>query len=61
MQDKDDIIFEQSQQINRLSSRITYLQEELASAEDEIDSQRVKYEQTISMLEHDLGEALYGH
>jgi peptidoglycan hydrolase CwlO-like protein len=35
-EDKDEKIFELTQEVTRLKGQITYLQEELASAEDSI-------------------------
>ena len=56
---KDDKIFELNEEIKRLRNRVTYLQEELASVEDELMTVRQQYENRIADLEQQLGNALY--
>jgi chromosome segregation ATPase len=56
---KDERIFELTQEVNRLRGRITYLQEELASVEDELAAKVERYEDRIVELEQQLGDALY--
>jgi predicted nucleic acid-binding Zn-ribbon protein len=52
-------IFELEQEIVRLRGQITYLQEELSSAEDEVARVTNRFEYQIDRLEQDLGDALY--
>lgn len=56
---KDERIFELTQEVNRLRGQITYLQEELASVEDEMAAKIERYEGRIFELEEQLGDALY--
>lgn len=56
---KDDKIFELNEQIKKLGNQVTYLQEELASVEDELMAARQQYENRIADLEQQLGNALY--
>ena len=56
---KDERIFELTQEVNRLRGQITYLQEELASVEDEMAAKIERYEGRIFELEDQLGDALY--
>lgn len=58
---KDEKIFELTQEINRLRGQVTYLQEELADAEDRIDIVRSRLQDKIADLERQLGDALCGH
>lgn len=55
---KDDKIYEQNELIKTLRNQITYLQEELALAEDETNKQKEKYELKISELEEQIGSLL---
>jgi len=48
-------IYDLQQEIIRLRGQITYLQEELASAEDELSNSTYKFERKISELEQYLG------
>lgn len=57
---KDEKIFELNQEISRLRSQITYLQEELYVAEDKISEITERFESKILELEQQLGNALYG-
>jgi predicted nucleic acid-binding Zn-ribbon protein len=57
---KDDKIFELNQEISRLRGQVTYLQEELYSAEDNLDMEIERYESKIADLEQQLGNALFG-
>ena len=52
-------IFELEQEIVRLRGQITYLQEELSSAEDEGARVTNRFEYQIDRLEQELGDALY--
>ena len=52
-------IFELEQEIVRLRGHITYLQEELSSAEDEVARVTNRFEYQIDRLEQELGDALY--
>ena len=52
-------IFELEQEIVRLRGQITYLQEELSSAEDELVRVTNRFEYRIDRLEQELGDALY--
>lgn len=56
---KDDKIFELNELIKQLRNQVTYLQEELASVEDELMAARQQYENRIADLEQQLGNALY--
>lgn len=56
---KDDKIFELNEEIKRLRNQVTYLQEELASVEDDLMAARQQYEHRIEDLELQLGNALY--
>ena len=56
---KDDKIFELNEEIKRLRNQVTYLQEELASVEDDLMAARQQYENRIADLEQQLGNALY--
>jgi len=56
---KDDKIFELNELIKQLRNQVTYLQEELASVEDELMAARQQYENRIEDLEQQLGDALY--
>ena len=58
---RDEKIFELNEEINRLRGQITYLQEELASVEDDREFQVEKLGMRIEELEHQLGDALYGN
>jgi len=58
---KDEKIFELTQENNRLRGQITYLQEELASIEDQMAIAIERLEDRISELEQQLGDALYGN
>ena len=58
---KDEKIFELTQENNRLRGQITYLQEEVASIEDQMAIAIERLEDRISELEQQLGDALYGH
>ena len=58
--DKDaEKIFELQQEIIRQRGQITYLQEELSSVEDDLAKVTDRYENRISELEEQLGDALY--
>lgn len=52
-------IFDLEQEIVRLRGQITYLQEELSSAEDEVARVTNRFEYQIDRLEQELGDALY--
>jgi predicted nucleic acid-binding Zn-ribbon protein len=52
-------IFELEQEIVRLRGQITYLQEELSGAEDEVARVTNRFEYQIDRLEQELGDALY--
>ena len=52
-------LFELEQEIVRLRGQITYLQEELSSAEDEVARVTNRFEYQIDRLEQELGDALY--
>lgn len=56
---KDEKIFELKQEIARLRNQVTYLQEELASAEDTIMEITQRSENRVQDLELQLGNALY--
>lgn len=56
---KDEKIFELKQEIARLRNQVTYLQEELASAEDSIMEITQRSENRVQDLELQLGNALY--
>lgn len=56
---KDEKIFELKQEIARLRNQVTYLQEELASAEDSIMEITQRCENRVQDLELQLGNALY--
>lgn len=58
---KNEKIFELTQENNRLRGQITYLQEELASIEDQMAIAIERLEDRISELEQQLGDALYGN
>lgn len=59
-EDKDaEKIFELQQEIIRQRGQITYLQEELSSVEDDLAKVTDRYENRISELEEQLGDALY--
>ena len=55
---KDETIYEMRREISDLRTRITYLQEELSSAEMELDQQRARYEAEITHLEGTLDNVL---
>lgn len=55
---KDDKLFEQNELIKTLRNQVTYLQEELALAEDKLASDKTKYEAKISELEEQIGSLL---
>ncbi|MBP8286292.1 MAG: hypothetical protein KAX57_05575 [Rhodoferax sp.] len=52
-------LFEQRQENQRLRGQITYLQEELASTEDDLDKQVQRLEAKVQELERQLGDALF--
>ncbi len=56
---KDEKIFELQQENIRLRKQITYLQEELSSAEDDLFRSSAHFEIKIEELERQLGDALY--
>jgi hypothetical protein len=56
---KDEKIFELQQENIRLRGQITYLQEELSSVEDEMDTKVESYLDKIADLEQELRDALY--
>lgn len=56
---KDDKIFELNQEIARLRNQVTYLQEELASAEDKIMEMTQRFESRVEDLEFQVGAALF--
>jgi predicted nucleic acid-binding Zn-ribbon protein len=59
--DKDaEKIFELQRENASLRGQITYLQEQLYSAEDEIAKITERYENEIADLEGQLGDALFG-
>ena len=53
-------LFEQQQENQRLRGQITYLQEELASVEDERDQKVAALKAQVETLEAQLGDALFG-
>lgn len=55
----DDKIYELTQENLRLRGQITYLQEELASVEDQLDRAQSRFQTRIDGLEQQLGDALY--
>lgn len=56
---KDEKIFELNQEIARLRNQVTYLQEELASAEDKIMEITQRFESRVEDLEFQVGAALF--
>lgn len=56
---KDEKIFELNQEIARLRNQVTYLQEELASAEDKIMEITNRFESRVEELEFQIGDALF--
>lgn len=56
---RDEKIFELKQEIARLRNQVTYLQEELASAEDDIMEMTQRFENRVQDLELQLGNALF--
>ncbi len=56
----DETVFELNQEINRLRGQVTYLQEQLAIAEDEIERLISDNNLAVQSLERQLGDALYG-
>ena len=56
---KDEKIFDLQQENNHLRGQITYLQEQLASVEDDIAKVTDRFENRIADLEEQLGDALY--
>jgi predicted nucleic acid-binding Zn-ribbon protein len=56
----DEQIFELQQENIELRRQITYLQEQLYQAEDELDKVSEGFKGTIEKLEQQLGDALYG-
>lgn len=52
-------LFEQRQENQCLRGQITYLQEELASTEDDLDKQVQRLEAKVQELERQLGDALF--
>ena len=59
LEKQDEKMFELQEEINRLRTQVTYLQEELYSAEDRRDSDREEFEKTVVSLEQQLGNALF--
>ena len=57
---RDEKIFELNGEIKRLRNQVTYLQEELASAEDKIMEITDRFENRVEELEQQIGDALYG-
>lgn len=57
---RDEKIFELNEEIKRLRNQVTYLQEELASAEDKIMEITDRFESRVVELEQQIGDALYG-
>lgn len=57
---KDEQIFELRQENARLRNQITYLQEQLALAEDEVMNLSTRSKMRIEELERQLGDALFG-
>jgi predicted nucleic acid-binding Zn-ribbon protein len=57
---RDEKIFELNEEIKRLRNQVTYLQEELAMAEDKIMEITQRFENRVEDLERQVGDALYG-
>ena len=57
---RDEKLFELWQENIRLRGQITYLQEQLAEAEDQMSSQSARFADKIADLENQLGSALFG-